>query len=124
MTACTSTQQAPVLVGSPGRTGVVMPIENPSLQEATERAVADLSRRLSISGSTVRIVSADAVDWPSSALGCPQPDRMYMTVLTPGYRIVLEADGAEYHYHAGRQGEPFLCPADRNQGPARSPASR
>ena len=122
-TACTSTQHAPVLVESPARTVVVMPIDDPSLEDAAQRAAADLSQRLSTPRSAIRIVSAEAVDWPSSALGCPQPDRMYMTVLTPGYRIVLAAAGVEYHYHAGRQGEPFLCPEGRRESPARIDAA-
>ncbi|HSN71810.1 MAG TPA: hypothetical protein VLT59_09870 [Steroidobacteraceae bacterium] len=124
LTACAEPRDAPILIESPGRSGVVMPIENPSLQQGADRAMADLAQRLSVPKAEIRLVSARSVDWPSSALGCPQPDRMYATVLTPGYEIVLETRGKQYHYHAGRQGEPFLCPSERREPPAATESER
>jgi len=116
--ACAPRQDAPILVETPGRSGVVMPTTDLSLEDAVARAVADLARRVGGTESAIEVIRAGAVDWPSSALGCPQPDRMYATVLTPGYEIVLEVHGGEYHYHAGRRGEPFLCPRERLESPA------
>jgi len=121
LVACAAAPDSPVLVETPERTGVVTPIESPSMNERSRLAVQDLAARLPIPVEQIRLVSQRAVEWPSSALGCPQPDRMYMTVLTPGYHIVLETGGATYHYHSGDQGAPFLCSEARREPPARYP---
>ncbi len=116
--ACAASHEQPILVETPGRTGVVMPIESPSMEDGIRRAVGDLSARLAVPAEAIRVVSARPVDWPSSAIGCPEAGRMYMTVLTPGVEVVLEARGVEYHYHAASQGAPFLCPDGRREPPA------
>jgi hypothetical protein len=36
--------------------------------------------------------------WPDAALGCPEPDRMYAQVLTPGYVVLLSCRQDEYEY--------------------------
>ena len=118
LVACAAAPDSPVLVETPERTGVVMPIESPSMDERSRLAVQDLAARLSIPVEQIRLVSQRAVEWPSSALGCPQPDRMYLTVLTPGHHLVLAAGGVTYHYHAGEQGAPFRCPEGRREAPA------
>ncbi|MCX7690206.1 hypothetical protein [Thermoflexus sp.] len=88
-----------------------------SMEEIIEQARRDLAGRLSVSVEEIRGVEARAVTWPDSSLGCPEPGRLYLQVLTPGYRVVLEARGQRYAYHAGRQGPPFLCPPDRAKEP-------
>jgi hypothetical protein len=42
-----------------------------------------------------------AVEWRDGSLGCAQAGMMYPQVITPGYRIVLSADGVKYEYHTG-----------------------
>lgn len=74
-------------------------------------AAADLAERLGIDPEAVAVVSIDEVTWPDSSLGCPQKGMMYTQVLTPGIRIVLEANGLQYRYHAGNSRDPFYCAA-------------
>lgn len=88
-----------------------------SLKEMIEQARQDLAARLGVPAAEIQVVEARAVTWPDSSLGCPEPGRMYLQVLTPGYRIVLEVRGQRYAYHAGRQGPPFLCPSGRAREP-------
>jgi hypothetical protein len=76
---------------------------------AVAAARANLAERLGVDESNIAVVSAESVDWPNSALGCPEPGRAYSQVVTPGYRIVLAVDGATYAYHASRNGSPFYC---------------
>lgn len=78
-------------------------------EEKIAAAVADLAQRIGVDPAAVTIVSAEAVDWPDGSLGCPQPGVAYLQVITPGYRLVLAANGQEYNYHAARDGEFFLC---------------
>jgi hypothetical protein len=77
-------------------------------------AKEDLARRLDLSLSEILVISVEAVDWPDTSLGCPQPGMMYAQVITPGYLIVLEAEGQTYEYHSG--GEQLLLCAEGTAG--------
>jgi hypothetical protein len=57
----------------------------------------------------VTLVASEATEWPDSGLGCPSPDALYLTVITPGYRITLEAEGQTYVYHTDRLENVVLC---------------
>lgn len=78
-------------------------------QAKGEAAVADLLGRTGLAAAEVTVVSAEAVEWPDGALGCPQPGMMYPQVISPGYKLVLSAGGQEYNYHASESGDFFLC---------------
>lgn len=54
--------------------------------------------------STATIVEAEAVEWSDGALGCPEPDLMYIQVITPGYRIVIDVGGEEYDVRTNDDG--------------------
>ncbi len=64
------------------------------------QAVADLAGRLAIAIDAIQVRAVEAVEWPDASLGCPKPGMMYAQVITPGYRIVLEAAGKTYEYHS------------------------
>jgi hypothetical protein len=72
-------------------------------------AVADLSRRLDVDPADITVLSAEEVTWRDGSMGCPQPGMLYTQALTNGTRVVLEADGQRYHYHAGGRRSAFLC---------------
>jgi hypothetical protein len=72
------------------------------LEGLIEQARNDLSQRLSISSGQIKLVEATEVEWPDSSLGCPQEGMSYLQVITPGYRILLEAGGTQYEYHSNR----------------------
>jgi hypothetical protein len=48
----------------------------------------------------VTVVQVEAVEWPDSSLGNPQPDGVYLQVVTPGFRILLRAGAETYEYHS------------------------
>jgi hypothetical protein len=79
------------------------------LDAAAEAAVNDLAASQGVDPSAVEVVTAEEVTWPDGALGCPEPDQMYTQALVPGYRIVLEVDGTEVHYHGAEGAEPMRC---------------
>lgn len=58
---------------------------------------------------TPAVVSAESVTWSDSSLGCPKPGMMYSQVITPGMKVVVEADGKTYDYRFGRGDTPKLC---------------
>lgn len=71
-------------------------------------AVTDLAQRLGVATTAITVRSVESVEWPDASLGCPQPGMMYAQVITPGFRIVLEANGKHYEYHSGT-GSVILC---------------
>ncbi len=82
-----------------------IPTDNPKVAQAMK----DLAHRLSISLDKITVTSAEAVVWPDGGLGCPQPGMAYIQVQQDGMRIILNANGKEYHYHSGQRRPPFLC---------------
>ncbi|MGC9320277.1 MAG: hypothetical protein ACP5KN_19745, partial [Armatimonadota bacterium] len=96
------TDTAGVVVTADG----TMVSEAPQMPAATEqpevvtRAIADLSGRLGIDAARITVVSVEAVEWPSSALGLPDPGMMYPQAIVPGHRIVLAAQARRFEYHS------------------------
>jgi hypothetical protein len=68
-------------------------------EQAVRLAQEDLARKLGLASEAIRVVSVEAVEWRDTSLGCPQPGMMYAQVITPGYRVVLQAGGQRYDYH-------------------------
>ena len=67
---------------------------------------------MGLSTGEIRLASVDAVEWSDASLGCPQPGMMYAQVITPGYRVVLEAEGQQYTYHTDTGQYAVLCGED------------
>jgi hypothetical protein len=79
------------------------------LENLIETAKADLAQRLAISTDQIILVEATEAEWSDSSLGCPQPDMLYLQVITPGYRILLESNGTQYEYHSNRDSYVIYC---------------
>ncbi len=88
-----------------------------SLSDAIDAARLDLATRLDDSAEQITVADARRVTWGNGSLGCPEAGMMYTQALVPGYYIRLQADAVDHHYHAGRDGQPFLCPAERSLQP-------
>ncbi len=95
----------PVLAEEPTATPGVPTAQSTGIPEEAAEAVGlarqDLAQRLGIAAETIAVTAVRAVDWPDTSLGCPEPGKMYAQVITPGYEIILEADGEAYAYHSG-----------------------
>jgi hypothetical protein len=86
------------------------------LDTLVRAAKADAARRSGLAGE-LRVLSAEAVTWPSGALGCPDPNVRYTLALVPGYRIRLQALDQMFDYHANQSGRLLLCPKERSVEP-------
>lgn len=73
--------------------------DDPDAEKMIELAKADLAKRLGVVALEVGVQSVEAVQWRNSSLGCPEEGKMYLQVITPGYRIVLSAGSETYEYH-------------------------
>jgi hypothetical protein len=67
-------------------------------------ATEALARVLSLNLGDIRLVSVQLVDWPDSCLGIALPGAACAQVVTPGYLIVLEANGKQFEYHTNADG--------------------
>ncbi len=61
----------------------------------------DAATRLGVDPSTLSIDSIEAVDWPDTALGCPEDGGVYAQVISPGYRITVTSATGSLEYHTG-----------------------
>lgn len=105
-----SEESSPTPTEEPTSTCTMQPQQVYPVESATEmvtggekeqmiaKVKADLASRLGISQEVITVVSAEAVTWNDSSLGCPIEGMMYTQVLTPGYQIILMAKGVEYDY--------------------------
>jgi hypothetical protein len=91
-------------------------IEMPHDHEVVEAARADLAQRNGVPLEQVSVVRAREVDWPDTALGCPEEGMAYSQVVTPGYQVLLQVEERVFDYHAGSDGEVFLCPSGERDG--------
>ena len=71
---------------------------------AVQAAKTLLAQQLGITESEITLASLEAVDWPNSCLGIDVPGRMCAQVITPGFRVVLEAEGKQYAFHTDAAG--------------------
>lgn len=69
-------------------------------EEVVALAISDLAVRLGVAEAEIRVVSVEAMNWPDTSLGYPQPGYAYAQVITPGFRILLDARGKIYEYHS------------------------
>ena len=81
----------------------------PGSEPALTAAMADLSEKTGVPANEIGLVSMEAVEWNDASLGCPQEGYMYAQVITPGFLIVLEAQGQLYEYHTDRAQNVVLC---------------
>jgi hypothetical protein len=77
--------------------------------DVVRAALAQAATDLGVAPDQLTIVAVEARDWPDSSLGCPQPGRAYAQIVTPGYRVVVEANGRQYDYHTNRAAMIVRC---------------
>jgi hypothetical protein len=98
-----------------GGAATTVPNQAPTPQlDATSGPVAELARQslardLGIGADAITVVGVEAVEWNDSSLGCPKAGFNYLQVITPGYRITLEAQGTRYEYHTDQRGSVVRC---------------
>jgi hypothetical protein len=74
-----------------------------------ELARAALAQELGVAEADIAVVSVEENEWRDSSLGCPKPGMNYLQVITPGYKIILEARGKRYEYHSDTNRRVVRC---------------
>jgi len=73
------------------------------------KIVADAAQRSGVNAASIVVQRGEAVEWNDSSLGCAKPGMAYMQMITPGYRVVLQAGQNGYDYRANTRGYFFVC---------------
>lgn len=96
-----------------GSTPIKMPapgVPDPTTQ-LVQRLKLDLATQINVDISQIETEKVEAVTWPDTSLGCPQPGILYSQILVDGYRVTLKANSAEFDYHTQGTEEFVLCKA-------------
>jgi len=72
-------------------------------------ARAALAKELGVAEADIAVVAVEEAEWRDSSLGCPKPGMNYLQVITPGYKIILEAQGKRYEFHSDADGRVVRC---------------
>ncbi len=72
-----------------------------SKEEAVATARKDLAQRLGVNETEISDSSEDA-EFPDMALGAAAPGEMSGQMITPGWRIRLQANGKSFEYRANK----------------------
>lgn len=112
--SCVSAQSS---VGPPSRSVRVEPAASAGAKpaegevpaEKLQQLRSELASQKGLNAADVKVISAESVNWPNGAIGCPRPGAMYTQAIVPGYRVVLEAAGERFAYHASTKGQFRLC---------------
>ena len=74
------------------------------LTPAQRAAITALSENLGLPVESVKLVSTEAVEWPDGCLGVQEEGVMCSQAITPGFRILLKANGREVEYRTNEDG--------------------
>lgn len=94
----------------------------PGAQDVVALAQEDLAQRLTVDQEAIDVISVEAVEWPNTSLGCPEPGKTYGETVNPGFRIILRAAGERYTYHTLRDGMVILCEDGQRAGTPIAPS--
>ena len=74
-----------------------------------QAVVNEVSSQFPDQVASITIVSADIVEWPDAALGCPRDGEFVAAVIIPGYRMVVAFDGGQLEVHTDMDGNARSC---------------
>lgn len=110
LTACAGDSPAPG-----GETEVFAPAKGPG-----QVAAAVVAMTLGIEPTAVRVLEIEQTIFGDASLDCPEPGMAYAQVLTPGYRVLAEADGRRFDVRvSGQSGR--ICHQRRRVAPPLPP---
>ncbi|MEN4012099.1 MAG: hypothetical protein AB1453_06540 [Chloroflexota bacterium] len=82
--------------------GVSVPTQEVEMIFQTIRqSIAD---RIGTNADQLHLREITAVEWPDGCLGLAAPDQMCIQVITPGYRLIVEAEGKTYEVRTNLDG--------------------
>jgi uncharacterized protein len=74
-------------------------------EQAGKLAITQLAADLKVDPTGIQVTSLEMVTWPDACLGLATADEMCAAVETPGFRVVLSADGKSYTVRTDASGK-------------------
>ncbi len=78
-------------------------------QALVNTVTADMATELGVAEAAIEVKSVESADWRNSGLGCEKKGEVYLQVITPGYKIVLQAGDSVFEYHTDAGSRYVLC---------------
>lgn len=72
---------------------------------AVTAAIEALAAQLGVDASTIEVLESSEEEWTDSCLGLGGPAESCAAVITPGWRVMLGAEGQDYEVHTDVTGE-------------------
>jgi hypothetical protein len=94
-------------VGNPPNSAENAPagsIHNLPIPTAVSAAKSTLATEVGITESEILILEALETEWSDSCLGLGGPAESCLQVITPGYNVLMQANGKEYRYRTNSDG--------------------
>jgi hypothetical protein len=103
-----------VIIRVPG-TAPQKPVST-ELQATVEALKKFLAEQKGLPVAGISLKKAEAVNWPDTSLGRPEPGKMYAQVITPGYLIVLSYGQTDFEFHTDKGGNFVLVKVSTDIG--------
>lgn len=82
----------------------VTPTHLANLTTAERAAIEAAAENFNLATQDVALISSEQVEWPDGCLGVAQEGLVCTQAITPGYRVVLEAEGKQVEYRTNEDG--------------------
>jgi hypothetical protein len=124
-TACVQETREPTLAPAvtTAPAGSPTPPSEDQLDAVIQLATQALAASLGVDAGAVALIAMERQDFPDAALGCAQPGEVAAAVVTPGYKVVLSASGAQYALHTNLDGTMVRCLPTGTPGAVAPPAT-
>ena len=110
-TAAPTQTPTPAPAPTPSPTPTLVPTPSPPVALALAKAM--LISKLGVNSDEVRVVSAEQVEWPSTALGCPEPGVGYAAVIVSGWKFTLAHGDQTHEFHSDESGDNVIDCTER-----------
>jgi hypothetical protein len=109
-----STDEFPTVSGLDETTNQAQPLYgdiSDELKPVADKAIGSLLNTpgLNIAPSQITVVSATEEIFPNTALGCEKEGMAYSEVISPGYKVLLQANELFYDYRLDKADQVVLC---------------
>lgn len=95
---------------SPSETPTKIPVD---LTPAQLAAVQAVSTKYKVPVDEITVISSEAVTWDNGCLGVVIPGVLCTDIITPGFRIFMEAKGQRYEFHTNQDGTSVIDAAQQ-----------
>src|SRR5574338_808152 len=89
--------------------GVVPPPVSSPSETMVQMSIDYLHEKFSLAADSVSVNEVTPMTWPDASLGCPKKGVLYIQAVTPGFQILLEADGHLFTFHTDEDSIVTLC---------------